>query len=269
MLKRISISAIAVIFIAATAGTIHCAAIKATISKIKGDVQVKIMADMQWKAATDGMKVGEGAEIKAGENSEAFLTWSKGNIVKILPLTAMKIESLQEDEKKTSSNLTLASGNLFARVAKLKSSDSSFKIKTPTALAGVRGTAFDVTPSNIAVVEGTIVVEAGGQEIEVTEGMMVAIEIGMPPSLPEAIPPEKMEGLEAVNTECEEVAAEIVEAAAPPAREEEKPADVEIADEVVDQNVDQTTVQNQSVIEIIESTEFEPGTGGINGTLSY
>jgi hypothetical protein len=70
-----------------------------------------------------------------------------------------------------------------------QSPDSLYQIQTPAAITAVRGTSFRVTSdenqvSRTEVTEGTVVVVAGGTEIEVKDGFGVVAEINKPVAEP-------------------------------------------------------------------------------------
>jgi len=136
------------------------AAVKATLSEVKGSVFVQA-AGGAFEPAKNGMAVAEGSTLKTGPDGSAILKWD-GNTAKLAPLTMVKVDTLKVDAKgKAESKLDLAQGNVVSRVGKL-GKDSTFSVKTPAAIAGVRGTAFDtgVNPetnqTTVAVVEGDV-----------------------------------------------------------------------------------------------------------------
>ena len=143
-------------------------------------------------------------------------------------------------------------------------------MKTPTALAGVRGTGFEATPSSFSVVEGTIAVTAGGVEVVIETGMMTSIpESGAPPTAPSSIPPAQLEELKSTNVATGEVA-ETVQAETQAAVEaiSEKKEEVDEVVESVDEDVQQTTIDDQLVNDA-ESAGFDEGTGGVQGTIQF
>lgn len=113
----------------------------ATLTHIKGEVKVKAPDSAEWAAATDRMVVNEGDEVKTAAGSSAIIKMDDGSMVKIGPLAKMKMESMGKDGRHNKTDIGVSIGKSWQRVNKL-SADSSFKVKTPTAVAGVRGTFF-------------------------------------------------------------------------------------------------------------------------------
>lgn len=257
---RKPIPAIALTFIMVFAVSTAFAANTAVLQDVKGSVQVKGTTVQPWEDAGNGQILNEGATIKTGPGGEAVVVWSKDRAVKVGPLSNIELESLTAKKSK----INLSDGKIFARAAKLKSSES-FEVRTPTAIAGVRGTGFEATPGSFAVVEGTVAVTAGGVEVVVGPGMMTEIpEAGAPPAQPSAIPATKLEQLKQTNAGV----AKIAETAAPATTDadSEKPVD-DVVEEVND-DVEQVTI-NDDLANEASNIQFDPGTGGIQGNINY
>ncbi len=238
-----------------------CAANSAVLKDLKGKVQVKAAMGQPWEDARNGQKVDAGASIKTGSGAEVIVAWGEGKAIKVSPLSNIKLESLASAKSK----INLSEGKIFARTNKLKSAGGTFEVRTPTAIAGVRGTGFEATPGSFAVVEGTVAVTAGGVEVIVEAGMMTEIpEAGAPPAQPTAIPAVKLDELRKVNAGVQKVAD--VTSAAGVVKQEPKP--VEQVVEEVNEDVEQVTVDDK-LTEDAASAGFDAGTGGIQGTINY
>jgi|GEM_PF-699950 len=131
------------------------------ITFIIGNVKVKIKADSPWIKARSSMKLGQGSEIKTGKKSKCNLVIGKDSFVSVTEKSHMILEKLYKDvtglEKNT---LSLKFGQSVINPKKLLKGDS-FKIKTPTAVAAVRGTKFVVkTDPNhkmkVSVIDGKV-----------------------------------------------------------------------------------------------------------------
>ncbi len=116
--------------------------------------------------------------LKVGKKSRADLQISKGTVVRIASSSSLKINQLVANLKGTNkTKLQLDRGSLYAKVQKQKEG-SSFSVKTPTAVAGVRGTEFHVSSKEgkdtIAVTSGKVAVEnKAGKSTVVKEGTEV------------------------------------------------------------------------------------------------
>lgn len=80
-------------------------------------------------------------------------------------------------------------------IAQNRGGDSPFRVRTPTGVAGVRGTSFgvDVGPNGqtgVRTLAGTVIASGQGQEVTVGRGQFTVIGPGSAPLAPQEIPPE-------------------------------------------------------------------------------
>ena len=167
--------------------------VSATLTSIVGDVQVHAPGGT-WKKATEGMTVKTGAEIKTGAKSTVVIKWSTKNVIKLTPYTNFTIKDMDVDprSKTVNTKVELTTGKVKGRAEKLSNPNSSYTINTPTAVAGVRGTTFDManTPDNateLYTYDGLMEASAQGQTVQVPAGTFVTIDPGQPPSSPQPI----------------------------------------------------------------------------------
>jgi len=133
----------------------------AKFTYVKGDVLVS------GKPATLGQTVSKDATIEVKNNSMAVLQFSSSASITLKANSVLSIANLSKNEAgKPVIELSQSSGASFSKIAK---GQSEFSIKTPTAVAGVRGTSFELTVGNgkttqIKLLEGKVAV------IKATEG---------------------------------------------------------------------------------------------------
>jgi len=153
------------------------------VNLISGDV-VLVVNGAESKARI-GDAIKEGMTIKTvGPKSIAEIYFGE-NAVKILGDTVIKIEKLITDISANTeeSSFIVEKGRMFSRVTKKLSKGDSYQVKTPTAIAAVRGTDFLVTQeedkSNVACLDGLLEVLnqslATGQPIALEEKQEVDI----------------------------------------------------------------------------------------------
>lgn len=111
----------------------------AKIVDVKGDVTVQKEASQPWEKAKVDMFLDKQAEIKTGKDSECTLTFDEElkNILTVKENSHIKIENLKP------ANIFLPEGRVFSiidNIAKIE----KFEIRTPTAIAGSRGTGSSV-----------------------------------------------------------------------------------------------------------------------------
>lgn len=108
------------------------------IALVIGKVQVK--EGGAWKKARIGMPVTEKMSINTGMRSKVIVKMNTGTRINIKASTMMKFNSFGTGKFGNSTTLNLRSGGISAIVAKLgKGKRNHFRIRTPTAVAGVRG----------------------------------------------------------------------------------------------------------------------------------
>lgn len=176
---------------------IYCASVNGTISGLKGKVEIKKAGEEKWVPATEGMTITKGTMIKTAAESSAMIKWLENNLVKVYELTIYNFKeadfnSATGDEK---SHCFLEKGKIYAKAKKLKTAESEFKVMTPSAVAGVRGSevmseAVEGTKSSFSVLDGTFVVESAGVEQIVETGYQTEFAPGETPPPPQEIPPE-------------------------------------------------------------------------------
>lgn len=280
-LTKVALIALVMVFAGSAA---HAAAMNAKLTKIKGDVQYRKNASGTWQKAAEGMLLAGGAQVKCGPASEVYVGWGAGNVVKVSALSQVTIDSLTKEASGASkSKVNLDSGKVFAKAGKMNKG-STFEVKTPSAIAGVRGTGFECSETSVSVVEGSVEVTAGGQTIEVAEGLVTETVEGEAPGTPEAIPPETAAELQTDLQSSNEVSTDIqadYESGALEGGEEgetktegegETKDETLAAEETAATDSIDTALDNQTQLDIVDQAEgglFEPGTGGIMGTIEY
>ena len=112
---------------------------------VKGEVKV-ISPDQKSEFARVGMKITEGYSVITGGDGRAKIVMSDKNILNIHSGSNLVIAAYQNDGVKKKVELSLEEGSVRALVKeKYDDYQNTFRIKTPTAVAGVRGTDFFVS----------------------------------------------------------------------------------------------------------------------------
>ena len=118
----------------------------ANVTFVKGKVSVGTTADGPWKAVKLGDHVTAGRFIKTSPNGYLEITLPDGSIVRLAPETLFEIETAKftaQQPRRFSARLLL--GKMWAKVAHaFGRSGDSFRTRTSTAVAGVRGTVYDL-----------------------------------------------------------------------------------------------------------------------------
>lgn len=166
----------------------------ATLMNVKGSVTVRAPGQTAGQAATDNMAVVEGTVLKTAAKSSVMIKFADGSMIKIGPFSNLTITKATGASGKNT-KVDITSGKMFARVKKLDSG-SQFTVKTPTAIAGVRGTYYssevdEDSSSRFDVFEGEVAVSSVDNPdaaVIVTANQTTTVQAGMPPAPPAAIP---------------------------------------------------------------------------------
>lgn len=252
---------IAALFICTAAAQAQAGS-SALLAKKEGNVEVKLPGK-SWSEARMGESLAQGAEIRTSAGATAFVKWANGDVIKIGPLSQVVLSKMQQSGNTRNREISLNEGKAFAKVKKLATGESTFTIRTPTAIAGVRGTGFQGSfipgrGAQFTVLSGTIAVEAEGVIVEVAEGMTSMVNLGEPPMPPEPAPPAVIDNLKSDDTEAEEVTEQPEPVA--PAEEKVEEELQEETEEVVEQTVENVDDDVEQVIQNeIEQTAVEEG----------
>ncbi|MFH0975301.1 MAG: FecR family protein [Spirochaetota bacterium] len=110
---------------------------KIVVEATKGEAAYK--QGNQWLPLTKGQPLEEGAKISTGAKSWVLLNID-GDSVKVNQLTMMKIFRNRLSAGTKDTNIGLKHGSLKARIGKIGTLKTNFKITTPVATSSVRGT---------------------------------------------------------------------------------------------------------------------------------
>lgn len=107
----------------------------AKVVDLKGKVEVKVDVDSSWKKANLNTYLEKDSEIKTGQGSECTIAFDEEleNMLTIKENSYIKIEDLRPGK------VFMPRGRVFSLIDNLAKIEK-FEIRTPTAIAGVRGT---------------------------------------------------------------------------------------------------------------------------------
>jgi hypothetical protein len=171
---------------------------------VKGEIKIK-SGDGKSEIAKIGKKVFPGDQISSGKDSRAKIVMSDKNVINISPETVLVIEVYQNDGKNKNVQLSILEGKVRAGVEqKYDGEKNRFNIKTPSAVAGVRGTDFLTSYSSATKVSqvitfsGTVAVGTPGPNgrienpVFVKPGQMTSTSADGKPATPSAVPKEQL-----------------------------------------------------------------------------
>ena len=143
--KNTAISLLVVVLL--LTATLLFAGQAATVTHVSGPLAAR-KADGVMKAISIGSKVEEGDTVVTEKRTYARLKFSDGSEVTLKPNSQFKIEKFSYDQgkpKEDSASLSLIKGGLRTITGQVgkRGNQDSYKMKTPTATIGIRGTVYD------------------------------------------------------------------------------------------------------------------------------
>jgi hypothetical protein len=185
------------------------------INFITGDV--KIVADGKTVSANVGDKITQGMVVKTGTKAIADI-YFEGSVIRILEKSSVVMKELVKNlaDSKELTELYVENGKVFSKVTRKLTEGEKFRVNTPTAVAGVRGTEFLVSEedgkSNIACIEGTVAVKEFAADdstyVDVEAGKEANVEKGKPVSVSE-LKQQNLENIKRIKDEIKEIREDI------------------------------------------------------------
>lgn len=112
------------------------------IEKIDGKVLYREKAGIPYKKAKTRLSLMKGYWIKTEPESWTVIKLSDGSKFTLSENTEIEISEYLIDKNKKEGSFYVAQGKLRATVVKLTGQATNYRIKTPTAVAGIKGTEF-------------------------------------------------------------------------------------------------------------------------------
>jgi len=112
---------------------------RSTLSILRGESGYSERAREPVVAAIDGQEVAVGDRLITGPDANLVLTFFEGSTFTLTPNTDIVVERLQGDRTTRDFSLQLNAGTIWARVVNFATSAATFQVKTPSAVAVVRG----------------------------------------------------------------------------------------------------------------------------------
>ncbi|MBI5971029.1 MAG: FecR domain-containing protein [Deltaproteobacteria bacterium] len=164
------------------------------IADLSGVVYFKGKDVLAWSLAAKGQGLNDGDAVKTGSDGRAQLLFSDGTKLMLGNETEIEITKFLTKGRNRAAVLTLSTGKVRAVVKKF-SGKSDVQVKTPTAVAGVRGTDFIVMNQGSANVmfgeSGKVEAsgDGGGKAVPLTAGTMTENTQGVAPIAPVKVEP--------------------------------------------------------------------------------
>jgi hypothetical protein len=171
--------------------------VHATLTEVRGDVQVSTAVPVSWHGAEKGMRLGNGALVMTGSDGSAELVFDDASALRLEKNTRLTVHKAERRQTFREMFVEVLNGRLLINVPKInKYGQAKFKVKTPLSSAAIRGTVFvmDSGPQTdvIAVYEGKVEAEGAlpGGNVEVGAGQQTDVKAGGSPGAPHPLSAE-------------------------------------------------------------------------------
>ena len=162
------------------------------------DITVRIANEDSFRSAIDGESLGNGDTVQTGIDSRAVITSLDGSTIELEPETQITLTRIEVTSDNRSISLSQAFGTTWHNVLSVLSGTTEYEVETPAAVAAVRDTLFKVSvepdgTTTLTVAEGSVSVQAAGQEVVVSAGQQSQVTPGETPGDPVDAPPPTSE----------------------------------------------------------------------------
>lgn len=148
---------------AAPASDTRVRAQKGVITYLEGQVQVKKSGETQWIPGHANMILGEKDQIKVLAQSRAELILDNQSVMRLSENSLLTIHKLEKERTtgKENTRMGISLGRVWVKVSKFFNPASRTDVKTPTVIAGVQGTIYQLSvaadqSTTIQVYEGAV-----------------------------------------------------------------------------------------------------------------
>jgi hypothetical protein len=127
----------------------------AFIDQLTGTVEIKQPKENSFKAAAKGEKIFQETVISTSFKSFAVVKIGSTTIT-IRPLTTLSLTEIQKQEKVETINVNLQAGRVRVDVKPPAGTKAATTLTSPSSVASVRGTSFELDTHNLYVNEGSV-----------------------------------------------------------------------------------------------------------------
>jgi hypothetical protein len=168
---------------------------QATLTILTGTVELREMGSGSFATGTDGGILGPGATVRTAADGNAIITFFDGSTVTVEPSSELTLEQL---ETTSDGNILISIlqtvGRSWHVVGHKLTEGSQYQVRTPTATASVRGTAFefgvDENGDALALTEeGLVQLASLGQVVDVAPDQQAEAPANEAPTAPVDAPP--------------------------------------------------------------------------------
>jgi hypothetical protein len=157
-----------------------------------GEVTTYDAQKKAWRPARLSQQVCDGDSLRTAAESRAEITWGDSSSVTVGESTTVVCAAAADSAGSTRRGLANLGGTVLATITKLAGTRENFEVRTPTAVAAVRGTCFSVVVNlelgrtDVDVLDGAVMVYDRGRTVheEVAAGSFTVVFHNARPSRP-------------------------------------------------------------------------------------
>lgn len=159
---------------------------EAKLLRVDGGAEVKGPADTMFRAVTSGAALPMSGTFRVLPGGKAQLQLPNGGIILAKEFTVVRLDQLGKDKN---SQVSIPLGEFLIGFKAPMPVGQVFRVQTPAAVAGIRGTLFwgladaDLT-TTFACFHDTITLEAAGETVDLTPGFLSSTKYGEAPAAP-------------------------------------------------------------------------------------
>lgn len=179
ILSRGACLAVAVLCLVWTAAAFPASGAAGRVEEASGSVRVERGGVM--RAIGQGAAIHNGDTLITGKDGRIRFTLADVGSFTLESDTSVSIDELFDEAEDEPMALRMAAGYLWARVSRLSSSKRRLEVHTPTVIAGVRGTEFELAAgadgsAAMTVDEGSVELAVNGDTLLVDKGSMAEVD---------------------------------------------------------------------------------------------
>lgn len=168
-------------------------AMEGIITFLAGDVRLERKGGVVEQLVGSGGRVPPGVRLVTAGTGAVEVGYEDGSSFLMRGDSSVDIvRALRREAVLFERELLLGKGNLINRIRRATGREQRFEIRTPSAVAGARGTEFRVgvgreKETRTEVLEGMVGVSAGGRQVPLEEGEGTLVRMGEPPLQPQRL----------------------------------------------------------------------------------
>ncbi|MDY7037964.1 MAG: FecR family protein [Thermodesulfobacteriota bacterium] len=170
------------VFISTSGYGIEQDAFNATLTDFDGEVSIQKPEEEIWLPVEKNIPLEKKDRLKTGAGSYAEILIDDGSLLTVGENSEVILSEISADfdRKRIEASLFLRIGRLFSNIARFVHPRSRFSVRTPTAVAGVRGTEFiveitDAEETDVGVFDGKVGVGGIDSHGELIKGSEVLL----------------------------------------------------------------------------------------------